>query len=94
MTKYLVLGQTPTTSSYELRVYKSRWQFRLFQEQSYFECQTTLCIPLKAIRDCQRVHVAIPRSRSCQREENEKKYQFEVYLKDEPSLNVKEEPVP
>lgn len=66
MLKYLVLGTLPTQDM-ELRVYKSKWQFRMFQEQVSFECPTTISIPLLAMKECQRVHVQLPKSKSLQR---------------------------
>ena len=64
MTKYLALGSLQNGG--EIRIYKSKWQYKLHQQQD-FKCQTTLAIPLSFVKDCQRVNVKLPKSKSAKR---------------------------
>lgn len=64
MTKYLALGSIANDG--ELRIYKSKWQYKLHQQKD-FKCQTTLAIPLSFVKDCQSVHIKLPKSKSTKR---------------------------
>lgn len=42
-----------------------------------------MCIPLRAIKQCQKVKVEVPKCRKEGNEGWEKQYQFEIFLQDE-----------
>jgi hypothetical protein len=108
MIKYLALGENPDAGSPELRIHKSKWQFRMYQSQHpvKFECSLTQCIPLNEIKSVARVKVVLPKSKSLKRTgfpppkggrggsvddadhdpQEDKLFQFEVYLKNEDLL--------